>query len=238
MGTWADDDVHRCAIQQDSNSSNSGSLYVLGPGSQHRRVASVTGFGPHGGPGVLICDTQDNFALLETVAMGSILALTEVSSSDGATLWGWEQNSSSAPCNFPDVIAEGGVYEGTGGLNGGYVCDLATGQVVARLQGQPLAISWAGHVVIEMLSSPPNSFSLEAIDWQTGSVLWRNQSAAERSGFVPSVQTQDQPNGDAIALTTVPNPPAGSSVGQAELWLIRPGHPAFELSTQAEPGSL
>jgi hypothetical protein len=63
-------------------------------------------------------------------------------------------------------------------------------------------------VVIESLSAPPNSFSLEAVDWQTGTVLWRNQSAAERNGLVPEVQAQDEPNADAIALTTVPNPGA------------------------------
>jgi hypothetical protein len=112
------------------------------------------------------------------------------------------------------------------------------GRVVARLHGDPLAISWAGHVVIESLFSPPNSFSLQAVDWQTGAVLWRNQSAAERNGFVPDVQTQDEPNADAIALTTVPNPGADFSQDLAELWLIRPGYPARELSNQAEPGAL
>jgi hypothetical protein len=110
--------------------------------------------------------------------------------------------------------------------------------VVAHLDGQPLAISWDGHVVIEMLSTPPNSSSLEAVDWQTGAVLWRYQSAADRNGFVPYVQAQDEPNADAIALTTVPTPGTDASQGLAELWLIRPGHAALELSSQAEPGVL
>ena len=53
-----------------------------------------------------------------------------------------------------------------------------------------------------------------------------------------SVPTKKKPNADAIALTTVPNPGADFSQDLAELWLIRPGYAAFELSSQAEPGVL
>ena len=39
-------------------------------------------------------------------------------------------------------------------------------------------------------------------------------------------------------LTTVPEPGADYSEDLAELWLIRPGYPAQELSDDAEPGVL
>jgi len=237
-GVWAEDDVHSCVMEQDGSESAEGNLYVVGPGSQSRKVATLSGFGPHEGTGVLICDVADNFALLATSFMGGVEALIKVRLSDGTTLWEQKADASTTACSSPQVISQGDTYEASGSTTQGVVCDLATGRVVARLQGEPLAISWAGHVVIESLSAPPNSFSLEAVDWQTGTVLWRNQSAAERNGLVPEVQTQDEPNADAIALTTVPNPGADFSQDLAELWLIRPGYPALELSNQAEPGVL
>jgi hypothetical protein len=237
-GVWAQDDVHSCVIEQDGRNSLTGTLYVLGPGSQSSKVVTLPGFGPHEGTGVVICDVADNFALLATSFMGAVEALIKVRLSDGTTVWEQKADASTGPCAPSNVISQSGTYEAEGSTSQGVVCDLATGRVVARLRGEPLAISWAGHVVIESLSAPPNSFSLEAVDWQTGTVLWRNQSAAERHGLVPEVQAQDEPNADAIALTTVPNPGADFSQDLAELWLIRPGYPALELTSQAEPGVL
>jgi hypothetical protein len=110
---------------------------------------------------------------------------------------------------------------------------------VAELQGEPLAVSWDGHVVIARILSPSNGYSLEAIDWQTGAVIWSGPPPPSTlPGLVPTVNTEDQPNGDAIALTTVPEPGADYSEDLAELWLIRPGYPAQELSDDAEPGVL
>lgn len=241
-GVWAEDDVHSCVIEQNGTASTGGTptggaLYLVGPGSQSREVTTLSGFGPHEGTSVLICNVAGNFALLETSVMGEAEALIKVRLSDGATIWEQRANVPNSACSPSQVISQSDTYEASVGTSSqGVVCDLATGSVVAHFDGQPLAISWDGHVVIEMLSTPPNSFSLEAVDWQTGAVLWRNQSPAERNGFVPDVQTQDEPNADAIALTTVPNPGADFSQGAAELWLIRPRHPALELSSQAEPG--
>ncbi len=237
-GVWAQDDVHSCVVEQDGRDSAEGTLYLVGPGSQSRKVATLSGFGPHEGTGVLICNVADNYALLATSFMGGVQALIKVRLSDGTRVSEQKAGASNPACFPPQVVSQGDTYEASGSTNQGVVCDVATGRVVARLRGQPLAISWNGHVVIEMLSTPPNSFSLEAIDWQTGAVLWRNQSAAERNGLVPEVQAQDEPNADAIALTTVPNPGADFSQDHAELWLIRPGYRALELSNQAEPGVL
>jgi outer membrane protein assembly factor BamB len=237
-GVWAEDDVHSCVIEQDGRDSAEGNLYVVGPGSQSRKVATLSGFGPHEGTGVLICSVAGNFAILATSFMGGVEELIKIRLTDGTTVWEQKAGASTAACVPSQVISQADTYEASGSTNQGVVCDLATGKVVARLHGEPLAISWAGHVVIESLSTPPNTFSLEAVDWQTGTVLWRNQSAAERNGLVPEVQAQDEPNADAIALTTVPNPGADFSQDIAELWLIRPGYPALELSNQAEPGVL
>lgn len=238
-GVWAQDDVHRCVMEEGDNDSAVATLYVVGPGGDSREVTSLNGFGPHEETEVLSCNVADNYALLSTIIMGGVESLIKVRLSDGTTLWKQQANASNSACASPQVISQGDTYEAAGSATQGVVCDIATGRVVAHLQGQPVAISWAGHVVIEVLSAPPNSFSLEAIDWQTGAVLWHNQSAAERHGLVPEVQTQDEPNADAIALTTVPNPvPTDYSQDLAELWLIRPGYQALELSTQAEPGAV
>jgi hypothetical protein len=237
-GVWAEDDVHSCVVEQNVGDSAEGTLYLVGPGSQSREVATLSGFGSHEGTEVLICNVADNFALLATSFMGEVEALIKVRLSDGTTVWQQKAGASSAACSSPQVVSQGDTYEASGSASQGVVCDLATGRVVAHLDGQPVAISWDGHVVIVVLSTPPNSFSLEAIDWQTGAVLWRNQSAAERNGQVPEVQVQDEPHADAIAVTTVPNAGADFSQDVAELWLIRPGHPALELSSQAEPGVL
>ena len=229
-GVWAEDDVHSCVIEQDERDSPEGNLYVVGPGSQSRKVATLSGFGPHEGTRVLICNVAGNFALVATNFIGTVEALINIRLSDGTTVWEQKAGASTPACFPSQVISQGGTYEASGSTGQAVVCDLATRRVVARLQGEPLAISWAGHVVIESLSTPPNSFSLEAVDW--------HQSAAERNGLVPEIQAQDEPNADAIALITVPNPGADFSQDLAELWLIRPGYPAFELNNQAEPGVL
>jgi hypothetical protein len=237
-GIWAQDDVHSCVVGQDGRDSPEGTLYIVGPGIQSTKVVTVHGFGPHEGTGVVICNVADNFAILATIFMGGVETLTKVRLSDGATVWEQKANASTGPCGPSNVISQSDTYEAEGSANEGFVCDLATGRVVAHLHGDPLAISWEGHVVIESLFTPPNAFSLEAVDWQTGTVLWRNQSAAERHGQVPEIQAQDEPNADGIALTTVPNPGADYSQDIAELWLIRPGYAARQLSNQAEPGVL
>jgi hypothetical protein len=238
-GVWAEDDVHSCVIEEDGPNSADGTLYVVGPGSQSREVVTLRGFGPHEGTSVLICNVAGNYALLETSFIGEVQALIKVRLSDGTTIWQQRASAPKSACAPSQVVSQSDTFEASvGSTTQGAVCDLATGRVVAHLDGQPLAISWNGHVVVELLSSPPNSFALEAVDWQTGAVLWRNQSAAERDGFVANVETQDEPNADAIALTTVPNPGADASQELAELWLIRPGHSALELSSQAEPGAI
>jgi hypothetical protein len=238
-GTWAEDDVHQCLAQEDSPSSTEGELYLVGPGDQSKKVATISGFGPHTATGVVACDVGENLALLATSFMGSPESLTEIRLSDGAILWQRKAGASSGACSVPQVISPGATYGASSDDQGGTICDLATGTVVAELQGEPLAVSWDGHVVIARILSPSNGYSLEAIDWQTGAVIWSGPPPPSTlPGLVPTVNTEDQPNGDAIALTTVPEPGADYSEDLAELWLIRPGYPAQELSDDAEPGVL
>jgi hypothetical protein len=195
-GTWAEDDVHQCLVQEDSPSSIEGELYLVGPGAQGKKVATVAGFGPRTGTGVIACDASGNLALLATSFMGSLESLTEIRLSDGAILWQRQAGASSDACPVPQVISPGATYEASGDEQEGTVCDLATDSVVGQLQGEPLALSWDGHVVIERILSPSNSYSLEAIDWQTGAVLWSGPPPpATLPGLVPTVNTQDQPNG-------------------------------------------
>ena len=238
-GTWAEDDVHQCLAQEDSPSSTEGELYLVGPGDQSKKVATISGFGPHTATGVVACDVGENLALLATSFMGSPESLTEIRLSDGAILWQRKAGASSGACSVPQVISPGATYGASSDDQGGTICDLATSTVVAELQGEPLAVSWDGHVVIARILSPSNGYSLEAIDWQTGAVIWSGPPPPSTlPGLVPTVNTEDQPNGDAIALTTVPEPGADYSEDLAELWLIRPGYPAQELSDDAEPGVL
>ena len=90
-------------------------------------------------------------------------------------------------------------------------------------------------MVIEAILSPPDTYYAEAVDWQTGAVLWRGQPATGDPAVVPTVTAQDQPNGDAIAFTTGAYLESGESADPAQLWLIRPGYLAQELSDDAEP---
>jgi hypothetical protein len=168
-------------VQEDSPSSIEGELYLVGPGAQGKKVATVAGFGPRTGTGVIACDASGNLALLATSFMGSLESLTEIRLSDGAILWQRQAGASSDACPVPQVISPGATYEASGDEQEGTVCDLATDSVVGQLQGEPLALSWDGHVVIE---------------WQTGAVLWSGPPPpATLPGLVPTVNTQDQPNG-------------------------------------------
>ena len=59
-------------------SSTEGELYLVGPGDQSKKVATISGFGPHTATGVVACDVGENLALLATSFMGSPESLTEI----------------------------------------------------------------------------------------------------------------------------------------------------------------
>ena len=113
-GIWAEDDVHRCVIEQNGRDSADGTLYVVGPGSQSSAVATLRGFGPHEGTGVLVCSVAGNFALLATSFMGEMQALIKVRLSDGTTVWEQKAGAASAACFPPQVISQNDMYEASG----------------------------------------------------------------------------------------------------------------------------
>ncbi|MGA9112539.1 MAG: hypothetical protein WB802_01905 [Candidatus Dormiibacterota bacterium] len=231
-GTWAGDDVHKCLVAQ-------GNLYLVGPGATSRRVHGVgVPTDTHGPTSVIDCDFSANFALLVSSLLGGVQSAMEIRLSDGAIIWQETGDLAAAGSNAPQAISPAATYAACGDQSGGAVADIATGAQVAQLQGEPLAISWNGHVVIEAILSPPDTYYAEAVDWQTGAVLWRGQPATGDPAVVPTVTAQDQPNGDAIAFTTGAYRESGESADPAQLWLIRPGYPAQELSDDAEPGVL
>jgi len=231
-GTWAGDDVHKCLVAQ-------GNLYLVGPGATSRKVYAVgVPTDTHGPTAVIDCDFRADFALLVSSLLGGVQSAMEIRLSDGAIIWQQTGDLAAGGSNAPQAISPAATYAACGDQSGGAVADIAAGTQVAQLQGEPLAISWNGHVVIEAILSPPNTYYAEAVDWQTGAVLWRGQPATGDPGAVPTVTAQDQPNGDAIAFTTGAYPESGQSADPAQLWLIRPGYPAQELSDDAEPGVL
>jgi hypothetical protein len=109
----------------------------------------------------------------------------------------------------------------------GEVRDAKTGAIMARLRGQPEAISWLGHVVVQLVGTD----GIEAIDWQTGRVIWQRSGAAKCPCQGLSVFTSSMPFSEDMALNV-----QGGIATQQGLWLVSLAHGPLRLAARVEAG--
>ena len=109
----------------------------------------------------------------------------------------------------------------------GEVRDAKTGAIMARLRGQPEAISWLGHVVVQLVGTD----GIEAIDWQTGRVIWQRSGAAKCPCQGLSVFTSSMPFSEDMALNV-----QGGIATQQGLWLVSLAHAPLRLAARVEAG--
>lgn len=164
------DSVHVCALRLPAHlsaTSTKATLLLEDPGHAGRVVAQVPGTSDHTDTWLVACDPARNVAAVETSLMGRGVAVTYVNLSTGA--------QSAAPWYRPDQM---GTVEISGDgrfavTQGGLVVQTATGNVVGHVTGEPIGISWLGHVVVVMAENFQNP---EVIDWATHRVVWRYRS--------------------------------------------------------------
>jgi len=170
---WGNDSVHVCALRLParlSATSTKAALILEDPGNGSRVVAQVPGTADHTNTWLVACDPAQHVAAVETSLMGEGIAVTYVNLKTGA--------QSTARWYRPDQM---GTVEISGDgrfsvSDGGLVVKTSTGKIVAHVVGQPIAISWLGHVVVVMADDFRNP---EVIDWATHRVLWRYRSHVE-----------------------------------------------------------
>ena len=220
---WANDSIHVCALRLPAHltaASAKATLMLEDPGHAGRVVAHVPGTADHTDTWLVACDPARHVAAVETSLMGRGFAVTYVNLTTGA--------QSSAPWYRPDQM---GTVEISGDgrfavTDGGLVVQTSTGMVVAHVAGQPVAISWLGHVVVVMADNGQNP---EVVDWATHEVLWRYRPHVEGCpcGSIWAIASSRM-NSDDVAV----NVPLKADRAAA-LWLVRFRGSALHLGSVA-----
>ena len=221
---WASDSRHLCALEYNLSQGPplEASFVLVTPGEPTRVIARVPtpGLTSHTGYQVESCDVAENQGVVFADHHGcrderdstSILPTAPGPSPAGA--------SELRPSSFPAT----GITQ-VQAL--GQVIDTGTGRIVARLHGDLTAISWLGHVVVEV---DQRAWRLEAVDWVTGKVLWTSGPPGEFPRPFPFADVASRPGTDDLALDV--NPPHGA---RSSIWLVRPEGPAKLLDADAGP---
>ena len=220
---WGNDSVQVCALRlpaELSATSTKATLILEDPGHGGRVVAQVPGTADHTNTWLVACNPAQHVAAVETSMMGRGYAVTYVNLKTGAL--------STAPWYRPDQM---GTVEISGDsrfavTEAGQVVQTSTGKIVAHVAGQPIAISWLGHVVVVMADDSQNP---EVVDWITHKVLWRYRTHVERC---PCSSTwaiaSSRMNSDDVAV----NVPIRADRAVA-LWLVRIRASALHLGSVA-----
>ena len=220
---WANDGVHVCVLRLPSHlsaASTKATLILEDPGHGGRVVAQVPGTADHTNTWLVACNPAQHVAAVETSIMGMGYAVTYVNLKTGA--------QSSASWYRPDQM---GTVEISGDgrfavTNGGQVVQTSTGKIVTHVAGQPIAISWLGHVVVVMADDSQNP---EVVDWATHQVLWRYRAHVGRCpcSSIWAIASSRM-NSDDVAVTVLLR--ADRAVGP---WLIRFRGSALHLGSVA-----
>jgi hypothetical protein len=225
-GVWADDSRHLCAFQPHDVKQpvpiGPADLFLVDPGHSQRLVAQIEGYNPHGGPTVLRCSVADDHALVGSTFTTQIGSVSSVQLSTGhATTPSW---STDLQAHGVQSVSGNGRYVleyGTGTTSvDSIVVDRTTGAHVGHAVGQPLDISWNGHLVVVL----KNGFDIEVDDWRSGAKLWRSADRhGQTAGIVSEAAVSNRPLSDDIAVAASALPERNPN--DAMLWLISPGRP-------------
>ena len=220
---WASDSRHLCALEYNLSQGPplEASFVLVTPGEPTRVIARVPtpGLTSHTGYQVESCDVAENQGVVFATTMGAETSAIDIDLADGTrTIASWSKRIATF------VLSGNGHYAGT---SSGQVIDTGTGRIVARLHGDLTAISWLGHVVVEV---DQRAWRLEAVDWVTGKVLWTSGPPGEFPRPFPFADVASRPGTDDLALDV--NPPHGA---RSSIWLLRPEGPAKLLDADAGP---
>jgi photosystem II stability/assembly factor-like uncharacterized protein len=234
---WADDSRHVCELRPHEKSgpvfAGPADLVLIDPGHGERTVAQVPGYGPHTQPLFLRCSVVDDQVTVADQTLSRNGTITGIELSTGRTYTPkWVPGD-----RLAEVIAISGngryVLESSGTASGYRVVDTLTSAVVGHVDGQPMELSWDGHLVVELI----NGLDLAVVDWRTGAVLWRsgNQNGGPGgSGIVTAASVAARPESDDLALTV--NDLPGRDPKTAQLWLVTPSTPPKLLANAVAAG--
>jgi hypothetical protein len=220
-GVWASDSDHFCVLQPLSSGTGGqnieGELVLAGLNGQSQSLIRLSIGGDHFDSRIGECDITLNRAVVFGNLMGSNRQATEVDLRSGA------KRTHRWPAQGVVAISGNGQYVTYGN---GDVRNAETGALVAHLTGQPEAISWLGHVVVELAGYSDDG--LEAYDWQTGRAIWKSLGPSKCPCLIPGVAATSRPFTDDMALNIYDGPTG--------LWLISPSKTPRLLSRNVTPG--
>jgi hypothetical protein len=233
-GAWANGNRHLCATGPGKAAENMfkgpTDLFVLEVDGHVERRMKIGYQGPHNEYIAESCDVKDGHAIVDQNFMG------EISGQWTARFWpvGHSLDTPSSPYLQGElgqtVVSGDERVEAVGDDLDGYLYDLSTHKRLAHLSGLPIALSFDGSLVLELVMHGTNSFD-QVVDRHNGKVLW-SREAYDHGG--PDVAAVAQPDGPGLAFTFVPasslqNPPA-------QAWLVTPNRPPLLLANEVSPG--
>jgi hypothetical protein len=124
-------------------------------------------------------------------------------------------------------VSEDGAFVAAYGL----LCSLDTHQVVAHFNGQPLALSRTGRLIVTQITPSPGEFEVQVVDTHTGHVLWSSPTVPD---VAPWVNAFDQPGGDGLVVTYTSHPAGGT--GTAQGWRFHPDQAPVHLGDNVNQG--
>jgi hypothetical protein len=236
---WADDGRHLCELRpHDTDGPALGGpadLVLIDPGHGERTVAQVPGYGPHTQPVWLRCSIGDDQALVADQFTTRTFSVTGVELSTGRTFTPkWVPGNRDA--SVVNISGNGRyVVESETGPGLRYaIVDTLTSAVVGHVDGQPMELSWDGHLAVELI----NGFDVAVVDWRSGAVLWRSANRIEvpggPGGIVSGATVSARPESDDLALNV--NALPGRDPKVAQLWLVTPSSPPKLLANAVAAG--
>ena len=218
---WANDSRHLCALTYPPGPpSGSGTLVVIDPGGGTRIVGKVPGLADHTNADIASCDVDRQTAVVVRTFMGAETTVIYVNLTNDAqhdAPWIGRESQIAA-------LSGNGLFAVT--LEG-RVISTTSGRVVAQVKGQPVAISWLGHVVFSLTD---NFQAPVAYDWQTHKTVWQPKGWAGSCPCTsPKVFARSRTGTDDMALNV-----AHGTSDTASLWLVAPGG-AVRVSADVAP---
>jgi hypothetical protein len=216
-GIWASENV-RCADETPEFFAES-TLYMASGTSPPRRVADTGGSTDHGAPVLGACDAESGRAVvLDEDFPGIIPAIAVYQLQSGQLLV-----SRRAPCGARSVDGSIVVSGNTQLLvENNDVCDVDTGEVVGRISGTPIGMSWDGSLVAEEAYNGSDTLPEdEVVSWRTGAVLWRIPAPKNFTGIEGSPLFSVFPEpGDGGGLVVSWAQDVTSGDFDASIWIV------------------
>lgn len=204
---WADDSVHICLLHELGDSQQAGGttseLDLLEPGGATRVVAQVGHDEAQAFALLRSCSVANDVAIVAERAVVPISDVWVVRISTGGIVSHLLYKQGAEPGTV--VAAPDGSWIAAVGTATTDIVDTGTGSTMAHLNGQGVAFSGDGNVLV---------LDDRVVDWRTDHTLW-----LAPHGF-GAIFVLAEPSGSAVAVEVMANQGSPSATTPPQLWLV------------------